>query len=102
MQISLAGAKDEESAIDGHGTKDRGSDGSAVGGVFLRTHHGVVVCLEESTNDGENDDGEDGDDNTCPGIEGGYDRLHGGELGRAVVEAAVGGWVKDVVRRMIW
>ena len=49
--------------IDSNSTEDGGSDGSAVGGVFNRAHHGVVVCLEESTNNGEDDDGEDGDDN---------------------------------------
>jgi hypothetical protein len=49
--------------VDGNSTKDGGGDSSAIGGVFLRAHHRVVVCLEESTNDGEDDDGEDGDDN---------------------------------------
>jgi hypothetical protein len=48
--------------IDGNGTKDGGGDSSAVSWVFLRAHHRVIVCLEESTDDGENDNGEDGDD----------------------------------------
>jgi hypothetical protein len=49
--------------IDGNSTKDGGSDGSAVSWIFLGAHHRVVVCLEESTDDGEDDNGEDGDDN---------------------------------------
>lgn len=73
----------------------------------------MVVCLEESTDDREDDDGEAGDNNAvtrltygqgreraqvgapCPGIEGGYDGLHC-ELRRAVVSAAVRGWAERV------
>jgi hypothetical protein len=84
VEIGLAGAKDEESlkssksalksdeylddgddgtyTVDGDSTKDRGGDSSAILGVFFRAHQGVVVCLEESTNDGEDDNGKDGDD----------------------------------------
>jgi hypothetical protein len=135
VQISLAGAEDEESlgssqyeedrlsksgrtyTVDSNGTKNGGGDSSAVGGVFLRAHHGVIVCLEESTNDGKNDDGEDGDDNAvarltdrlkeknqvgapCPGIESRYDGLHCGWR-CAVVEAAIRGCVGSTARRVI-
>lgn len=85
MQISLAGAKDEESTVDSDSTKDGGGDSSAVLWIFLGAHERVVVCLEESTNDGEDDNGKDGDDNACPGIEGGNDGLHGGLRRAAVV-----------------
>lgn len=77
----------------------------------------MIVCLEESTNDGEDDDGEDGDDNAvamltgsyeeenqvgapCPGIESRYDGLHCGWR-CAVVEAAIRGGVGGMARRVV-
>jgi len=95
--------------VDSDSTKDGGGDSSAVLWIFLGAHERVVVCLEESTDDGEDDNGKDGDDNAsrwsarrreqrsrsrsrsmlrgvpCPGIEGGNDGLHGGLRRAAVV-----------------
>jgi hypothetical protein len=47
---------DDDSGENGHG------DGGSVRGVIFRSHHGVVVGLEEDADYGEDHDGEDGHD----------------------------------------